>query len=139
MKEIKIAKKIPFLLNIKANKNEQIFEFNTTNKKYLHYAYDQRYCLKRKIERAINQYLQSYLVKERIEDSNKIIIVYEKEITFSPVIVNCEFYLPPYNGCLYCTKCKKENDFLYCEEKKKHYSLTGIKSCPIFQSIEELI
>lgn len=147
MAKLKIAKKIPFFINITYKLNgetiEQIFSFKTTNKKYLKYAYDQRYCLKRKVERLIDSYVlsdNSYLGRDEYED--KIVLLYSNDFgsfDSSSKIINCEFYLPPFNGCLYCKKCKTEGDFLYCEEKKKHYDSKGIKNCPVFQSIEEII
>lgn len=139
MKQIKVAKRIPFFVNIKANGKEQIFEFSTTNKKYLAYAYDARFVLKRKIDKLIMDNLQPFTVLRRDEEKDKIIIVYDTEINFPARIVNCEFYLPPYNGCLYCLNAKKDGEYLYCSEKEKHYSLSGIKSCPIFKSIEEIV
>lgn len=147
MGKIKVAKRVPFFVNISYKLNgdtiEQIFSFRTTNKKYLKYAYDQRYCLKLKIERLIdNSLLSDCSFIGRIESEEKIIMQYRNDFgSFdnSARIVNCEFYLPPFNGCLYCNKCKEEGDFLYCETKKKHYDSQGIKNCPVFQSIEEII
>ena len=59
MGKLKVAKKIPFLVSItydlKEEIIEQVFSFQTTNKKYLKYAYDQRFCLKRKLEKLINK------------------------------------------------------------------------------------
>lgn len=145
MKEIKAAKRISFLLNItysvKKEVIEQKFSFVTESKKHLQYAYDQRYCLKRKIEKAINENLlsrESFLSREENEDS--IVIIYRNNFSLKkkPQIVNCEFYLPPYKGCLYCEKCENRGDFLYCIEKKKHYDLAGIKSCQVFSSIEDI-
>ena len=65
MTNIKTAKRIPFLVNITYKFDsaiiEQAFSFQTTNKKYLKYAYDQRYCLMRKIEKLIEKELLSNL------------------------------------------------------------------------------
>lgn len=147
MAKLKVAKKIPFFVNITYNLKkeiiEQTFSFRTTNKKYLRYAYDQRYCLRRKIEKLIDSnFLNSNYYIGRFEHEDKIVITYNNEFNdfdSSSKIINCEFYLPPFNGCLYCSKCKTEGNFLYCEEKKKHYASNGIKNCPVFQSIEEVI
>ena len=147
MAKLKVAKKIPFFININYDLNgttiNQNFNFQTTNKKYLNYAYDQRFCLKRKIENLIDKELlsnTSYL--GRIEDENKITIMYRNdfgEFDSSSKIVNCEFYLPPFNGCQYCSNCEKQGNFLYCKLKKKHYDSEGIKSCPVFSSIDEIL
>lgn len=147
MAKLKVAKKIPFLVsityNIKKGIIEQMFSFKTTNKKYLKYVYDQRYCLKRKIEKLIDSnFLSSNYYLGRVEHEDKIIILYNNcfdGFDDSSKIINCEFYLPPFNGCLYCEKCKTEGNFLYCKEKKKHYDSKGVKNCPVFQSIEEII
>lgn len=145
MKEIKAAKRVPFLLNItysvKKEVIEQKFSFMAENKRHLQYAYDQRYCLKRKIEKVVNENLlsrKSFLSREENEDS--IVIIYRNgfRLEKKPQIVNCEFYLPPYKGCLYCEKCENRGDFLYCTEKKKHYDLAGIKNCQVFSSIEDI-
>lgn len=147
MATLKVAKKIPFLVNITYDlRGETIiqnFEFKTTNKKYLAYAYDHRFCLKRKIERLIDKELLSRLsFIGRVEKEDKIEISYRNDFgsfDSSSKIVNCEFYLPPFNGCLYCKKCHRDGDFLFCKEKEKHYSSNGIKSCPVFESVEEII
>lgn len=145
MKEIKTAKRIPFLLNItysvKKETIEQKFSFVVESRKHLQYAYDQRYCLKRKIEKAVSGNLlsaESFLA--RIENEGSIVLLYRNDFGLEkkPQIVNCEFYLPPYKGCLYCEKCENRGDFLYCTEKKKHYDLAGIKSCQVFSSIEDI-
>lgn len=147
MGKLKVAKKIPFLVSItydlKEEIIEQIFSFQTTNKKYLKYAYDQRFCLKRKLEKLINkELLSNNSFIERIEYENKIVIKYRNdfgEFDSSSKIVNCEFYLPPYNGCKFCINCESQDGFLYCNLKKKHYDSSGIKSCPVFSSIEEVL
>lgn len=145
MKEIKVAKRIPFLLNItysvKKETIEQKFSFVAESKRHLQYAYDQRFCLKRKIERAIDEsFLSRGSFLSRVEDEGSITIIYRNdfELERKPQIVNCEFYLPPYKGCIYCEKCENRGDFLYCTEKKKHYDLAGIKSCQVFSSIEDI-
>ncbi len=146
MKIIKIAKKISFYININYSYEngftKQNFEFITTNKKYLRYAYDKRYLLKKKIESIVNDNLLDDLTfKSRDDTEDKIIISYNGEMrkTIPSKIINCEFYLPPFNGCQYCTKGKKEKDFLYCKEKDKHYDFNGIKNCPVFESINEIL
>jgi len=147
MTNIKTAKRIPFLVNITYKFDsaiiEQTFSFQTTNKKYLKYAYDQRYCLMRKIEKLIEKELLSNLSYiGRVEDEDKIKILYRNDFgkfDAASKIVNCEFYLPPFNGCKYCTKCETQGDFLYCKEKKKHYDYNGIKNCPVFNSVNEII
>lgn len=147
MSKVKFARRIEFLVteSYKIDKDclVQDYKFWTPNRKYLKYAYDQRFCLRRKLEALYKKDLvkgYKFLAREEREDG--VTFKYEfsgnKPITLSRII-NCEFYLPPFNGCLYCTKCKSEGDFLYCEEKKKHYDSQGIKSCPIFQSIDEII
>ena len=59
--KLNVAKKIPFFVsityNLKEKVVEQVYSFKTTSKKYLKYAYDQRFCLKRKIEKLINKEL----------------------------------------------------------------------------------
>lgn len=145
--KLKVAKKIPFFVsityNLKEEVVEQVFSFKTTSKKYLKYAYDQRFCLKRKIEKLINkELLSNNSFQKRVEYEDKIVMVYTNDFgqfDSSSIIINCEFYLPPFKGCIYCNKCKKEGDFLYCIEKKKHYDSRGIKNCPVFQSIDEVI
>lgn len=147
MEKIKVAKKIPFLVSInyklKEETIEQIFSFNTTNKKYLKYAYDQRFCLKNKIEKTIEDNLlsrNSFLGRE--EEESKITMIYRNDFGVfdnSSKIINCEFYLPPFNGCKYCANCEIQNNFLFCKKKKKHYEINGIKTCPVFNSINEII
>ena len=145
--KLKVAKKIPFFVsityNLKETKIEQTFSFRTTNKKYLRYAYDQRFCLMRKLEKLIEkELLSNNSFQERLEYEDKIVMTYTNDFGHfdsSAKIVNCEFYLPPFNGCLYCNKCEERGDFLYCKEKEKHYDSKGIKSCPVFQSIDEII
>ena len=147
MGTLKVARKIPFLIsityNLKETKIEQVFKFQVTNKKHLSYAHDHRFCLKRKIDRLIDsELLSSNSFIERIDHDDKIIITYRNDFGHfdnSSKIVNCEFYLPPFNGCLYCEHCTEEGDFLYCKLKKKHYDSKGIKSCPVFQSVEEIL
>ena len=75
MSELKVAKQIDFYINIKYKiideKIHQIFEFNTSNKKYLAYAYDSRYLLKRKLEELIRkEALDGYI--DRIDEKNYI-------------------------------------------------------------------
>jgi hypothetical protein len=142
MSDIKIAKQIDFYVNIKYKKDgdklHQIFEFNVTNKKYLAYAYDSRYLLKRKIDKLIkDEFVENFI--ERIDEKEYIEVIYETEKTKRPKIVNLNFYLPPFNGCKYCEKCEKQGNFLYCIEKNKHYDLAGIKNCKVFKSVEEII
>ena len=142
MSDIKIARQIDFYVNIKYKKNgdelHQIFEFNVTNKKYLTYAYDSRYLLKRKIEKLIrDEFVENFV--ERIDEKEYIEVIYKTEKIKKPKIVNLNFYLPPFNGCKYCEKCEKQGNFLYCKEKNKHYDLAGIRNCKVFKSIEEII
>jgi hypothetical protein len=142
MSDIKIARQIDFYVNIKYKKNgdelHQIFEFNVTNKKYLTYAYDARYLLKRKIEKLIrDEFVENFV--ERIDEKEYIEVIYKTEKIKKPKIVNLNFYLPPFNGCKYCEKCEKQGNFLYCKEKNKHYDLAGIRNCKVFKSIEEII
>lgn len=147
MGKLKVARRIPFLVsityNLKEEVIEQVFSFQTTNKKYLKYAYDQRFCLRRKLEKLIDKELlsgSSFI--ERLEEENKIIMRYRNDFgSFdnSSKIINCEFYLPPYNGCRFCINCEEQGDFLYCKLKKKHYDSSGIKSCPVFSSIDEIL
>ena len=147
MAKLKVARKIPFFVNMTYNLKEkiveQVFSFKTTNKKYLRYAYDQRFCLMRKIEKLIDKELlsgTSYLKRDEYED--KIVMTYRNDFgkfDSSSKIINCEFYLPPFNGCQYCANCEKQDNFLYCTLKKKHYDSAGIKSCPVFKSIDEIL
>lgn len=146
MGKIKIAKRVSFLVteNIKIENDKlfQTFQFYTNNKKYLKYAFDQRFCLKRKLEKLYNNELLNLTFLNREEHEDKVVFVYEynkEKIGFSSKTVNCDFYLPPYNGCKYCSNKEIKGDFLYCLIKKKHYDSSGIKNCPVFQSIEEVI
>lgn len=142
MPDIKLAKQINFYINIKYKTIDenlhQIFEFSTTNKKYLAYVYDSRYLLKQKIEALIKKEFQENFV-DRIDDKTYIEIIYKTNKKPKPRIVNLSFYLPPFNGCKYCTKCKKQGNFLYCKEKNKHYDSNGIRNCKVFKSIEEIL
>ena len=145
MSKIKVARKVEFLLTLKTEEKDNIiyqtYEFWTNNKKYLKYAYDKRYCLRSKLEKIYESHLLNNFIS-REEYESKIIFKYEKDGDFTPQpskIINCEFYLPPFNGCKYCRKCRDEGNFLYCEEKKKHYDSTGIKNCQVFQSVDEII
>lgn len=145
MSKVKIARRISFLVTLKTESTKdqiiQTYEFWTTNKKYLRYAYDKRYNLKSKLEKIYEEnLLNNFLARE--EGESRIVFRYKKDGNFKPVpakTYNCEFYMPPFNGCKYCRKCKVEGDFIYCEEKKKHYELSGIKNCQVFQSIDEII
>lgn len=142
MSELKIAKQIDFYINIKYKiideKIHQIFEFNTSNKKYLAYAYDSRYLLKRKLEELIRkEALDGYI--DRIDEKNYIEVIFNSAQKPKPKIVNLNFYLPPFNGCKYCQKCQRQGDFLFCKEKNKHYDLAGIRNCKVFKSKEELL
>lgn len=142
MSDIKIAKQINFYVNIKykfaGEELHQIFEFSTTNKKYLTYAYDSRYLLKRKIEKLIKDEFQENFI-DRIDEKDYIEMVYKTQKRPRPRIVNLSFYLPPFNGCKYCTKAEKQGNFLYCSEKNKHYDSNGIRNCKVFKSIEEIL
>ena len=95
MGKLKVAKKIPFLVSItydlKEEIIEQVFSFQTTNKKYLKYAYDQRFCLKRKLEKLINkELLSNNSFVERIEYENKIVIKYRNDFgeSINPLNIN---------------------------------------------------
>ena len=145
MSKIKVAKKVEFLVTLKTEiKNDiiiQTYEFWTNNKKYLRYAYDKRYCLKSKLEKLYEANLLDNFIS-REESETKIVFKYikpENYVCEPSKIINCEFYLPPFNGCKYCRKCEDKGNFLYCNEKKKHYDLAGIKNCQVFQSIDEII
>lgn len=147
-KKIKIEKRVEFLVTETVKRERdcvaQIYTFYTTNKKYLKYAYDQRYCLKRKLEKIYDDnLLRNYKFISREEKETEVIFRYEYDgsefANFPSRTFNCDFYLPPYNGCLYCTECRKEGEFLYCEKKKKHYEPQGIKTCPVFQSKDEIL
>lgn len=145
MGKIKIAKRIDFLVTLKTEERGdeivQTYEFWTHNKRYLKFAYDQRYCLKRKLEKIYEEnLLDNFLARE--EGEARIVFRYKKTEDFKAVpakTFNCEFYMPPFNGCKYCMKCKTEGDFVYCEEKQKHYDSGGIKNCQVFQSIDEIL
>lgn len=148
MSKEKFARKIDFLvtetIDIKDANIVQTFQFWTSNKKYLKYAYDQRFCLRRKLEKLYEKELvKGFQFLSREESENKIVFRYDYDASGffrEPAkTFNCEFYLPPYNGCAFCLKAKAEGDFFFCEAKKKHYENLGIKSCPVFQSIEEII
>lgn len=147
-KVIKIEKRINFLVTETVKKEKsciiQTYTFYTTNKKYLKYAFDHRFCLKRKLEKIYEKnLLKSYEFISREEKESEVIFRYRYDGlefgNFPSKTFNCDFYLPPYNGCLYCTESRKEGDFLYCEKKKKHYDSQGIKTCPVFQSKDEII
>ena len=147
MGTFKVARKIPFFINITYNHKgetvEQVFSFKTTNKKYLRYAYDQRFCLKRKVDKLLDdRLLSSNSFIGRTDHEDKIVMEYRNdfgEFDSSAKIVNCEFYLPPFNGCQFCMNCEEQGNFLYCTLKKKHYDSAGIKSCPVFKSVDEII
>ena len=148
MSKVKFARRIEFLITETIAKEngciKQTYKFWTTNKKYYKYAFDQRFCLRKKLEKIFNEHLLAgYKFLSRKEDETEVVFRYQDDgevfYNIPAKTINCEFYLPPFNGCLYCTKCKKEGDFLYCTEKKKHYDSGGIKTCPVFQSIEEII
>lgn len=146
MGKIKIAKKIDFLVteNVSFDKDcvVQTYQFWTSNKKYLHYAFDHRFCLFTKLEKLYKKDLLDLEFIKREDHEDKVVFKYKADENIhrrKPKTINCEFYLPPYNGCKYCKVCKQEGDFLYCETKKKHYDLAGIKNCPVFKSIDEII
>jgi hypothetical protein len=147
MGTLKVARKIPFLVsityNLKETVIEQVFKFQVTNKKHLNYAYDHRFCLKRKLDKLIDEeLLSSTSFIGRNDEEDKIVLTYRNDFgkfDNSSKIVNCEFYLPPFNGCLYCENCTEEGNFLYCKLKKKHYDSKGIKSCPVFKSVDKVL
>lgn len=146
MKDIKLPQKIKFFVNVsysvKENTIFQVFSFNTTNKKYLKYVYDQRFNLKNKIEKIIKkEMLNSSSFLSRIENETNITMTYKNDFDVDKTsrIINCEFYLPPYKGCKYCVFCNNSEDFLFCSKKEKHYNSPGIKTCAVFQSKDEVL
>lgn len=147
MSKVKFARRIEFLVTETYKRSGeyllQKYQFWTPNKKYLKYAYDHRFCLRRKLEALYKkELLQNLEFVSKDESEDNVTFKYkltENDLSLVSKTFNCEFYLPPYNGCVYCTKSKQEGDFLFCTEKKKHYDSQGIKTCPIFQSIDEII
>jgi hypothetical protein len=138
-------KNIEFYINI-FYKNEgdnliQTFQF-VSKKRNFKYAFDKRFCLKNKIDKLINDENKTcdiiYFIN-RIDYDDRIVLIYKINnfCEFKNVIKNISFYLPP-NNCLYCEYNKMDGDFIFCNEKKKHYQ-TPIKTCKIFKSIEEII
>lgn len=121
----------------------QTFDFVVDNKKVLRYAYDKRYNLKKRIDEVIRK--ESNSLKDakfinRIDTDTGITIYYEivgGEMDHRNVIKNVSFYLPPNAGCQYCKNYEKHDDASYCSEKKKF--IRPVKSCKIFQSLEEII
>lgn len=141
--KIKVARKIDFLVSInysiENNLLKQEFRFWTNNKKNLKYAYDKRFLLKPKLDKLVlDSLLNDFKTREDNEDN---ITIYYKDASKVPAnrIVNMEFYLPPYNGCKYCTKAEINGNFVYCKEKKKHYVDGGVKNCKVFKSIDEVL
>ncbi len=140
-KIIKEAKNVEILVNIKYEETEeeliQKFQFIVSNKKYLDYIYDKRYLFKNKIDNLINSLLLNGF-KSRTDCKDEIIMKYEKQEHPKNVIRKIICIVPPYCGCNYCDKAKKEGLFIFCKEKKKHYT-EGIKRCPIFHMKEEIL
>ena len=144
MKKIKEEKNVEIFVNIKYNLKDdkliQIFEFSSDNKKNLNYLFDAKFLFKRKLDKLISEYLlDGYL--ERTDDFDKVIIKYEKQEKPSNCIRKLQAYIPPFFGCIYCEKAVIENDFIYCPEKNKHYTLIsqGIKRCPIFRTKDKIL
>jgi hypothetical protein len=138
-------KNIEFYVNIfyqsENNILIQTFQF-VSQKKNFKYVFDKRYCLKEKIDKLLineNKSGDEIYFINRTDYEDKIILFYRiKQIyNFENYIKNLSFYLPP-NNCLYCQHNKRDGDFIFCNEKKKHYQIP-IKTCKIFKSIEEII
>jgi hypothetical protein len=143
MTKIKVAREIEFIVNITyktlEDKIEQTYSFNVLNKKYLSYAFDYRFTLKRKLDKLYQDKLLNNFLK-RIDCPDKVIFYYSLQAVPKPEMVNETFYLPPFNGCLYCKKASfEDNEFVFCKEKNKHMAYPGVKSCKIFNSIEEVL
>lgn len=144
--KIKFARKIDFLVTETITNDKkyikQTYRFWTSNKKYLKYAYDQRYCLMEKLETVYKKHALNleFVRKEESEDNVVFVYKYDGDFISKPSsTINCEFYLPPFNGCKYCSRCVENGDFLYCQIKEKHYDFKGIKNCPVFKSKNEII
>lgn len=142
MKQIKEAKNIELFVNIKYktenNKLIQIFEFNVSNKKYYDYLLDQRLLFKDKINSLIKEFLLKDFIS-RVDDIDKIIITYNIQEIPKPCIRKIQTYVPPYFGCLYCSKAENKEGFIYCPEKSKHYPFPGVKRCPVFKTKDEVL
>ena len=141
--KLKVARAINFIVTItyiiKSDHIEQSFNFVVDNKKYLPYAFDDRYVLKRKLDELYKKYSLDLFIK-KVDFEDKVVIYYSlQDICMKPELVNMNFYLPPYNGCLFCNKAVKKDGFIFCPEKNKHYDSLGIKSCKVFSSIEEVL
>jgi hypothetical protein len=147
---LKVPKNLELYINIvyQYNNNiiKQILNFYMSNKRYLRYIYDMRYCLKSKVDKVleeVNLNSQDIQYMSRIDEKSFIEVNYKilgkEKYDFKPVIKCISFYLPPSSSCQYCKKKRMENDMIYCEEKKKWYNKTGCKTCKIFSSIDEII
>lgn len=139
---IKEPKNIEILVNIKYKEEEdeviQRFEFNVTNKKYLDYLFDSRFLFKERIEKLIKDNLLENFIS-RVDRRDSVEIKYAKQEVPVPCIRKIQAYTPPYFGCKYCSKAEEEGNFLFCPEKKKHYSKPGIQRCPVFRVKEEIL
>ncbi|MDR0676979.1 MAG: hypothetical protein LBF97_08100 [Elusimicrobiota bacterium] len=140
-----IPRNIEFYINIfyeyEENNIKQVFQF-ISQKKNFKYVFDKRYCLKEKVDRLLNNENKTCNEIEfvrRIDYDDKIELIYNSDCCykFKGCIKNLSFYLPP-NNCLYCEHNKKDGDFIFCDEKKKHYQVP-IKTCKIFRAKIEVI
>lgn len=147
-KQLKVAKKIEFMVNetysvCPDGSVEQCFQFETVNKKYLPYAFDDRYVLKRKLDQLFKEDALRCGFERKVDHSDKVVFIFgpghEPLDGRKPRIVNMSFYLPPYNGCRFCRKAVRDGDVIYCPEKDKKYDSAGVKSCKVFSSIEEVL
>ena len=144
MKKIKEEKNIEILVNIRyENKGKELiqtYEFSSSNKKNLNYLFDTRFLFKRKVDKLISTFLLNDYI-DRIDEPDKITIRYKAQTKPSNCIRKLRAYIPPYFGCMYCEKAKIEDQFIYCPEKNKHYTLAsqGIKRCPIFKTKDKIL
>lgn len=121
--------------NISKEKDNIIQTFSF-DKKFIKYLTNPMYLLYDKIERKIREKGLDFIFSNRINDGNKIILIYEAdsddEIKKSFMFKIVDF-IPPTNGCEFCKYKEIKNEmFSYCELKNR--TLTrDIKKCSFFK------
>lgn len=146
MKKIKEIKNIEVLINIIYNYEEvngekllvQNFNFICNNKKQYSYLFDKRLDFKRKIEKIIKE-LELKDFVHRADEEECVKIYYKNQEAPKNLMRAIICQVPPYFGCIFCSKAEVNELFIKCPEKSKHYTIPGIQRCPVFKMKEEII
>lgn len=141
--KVKMERTITVYVNITYKEIEkellQSFNVSTSRKQDLSYLYDSRFLFKNKIDNIIKENALEGFIR-RVDCDDRVEMYYELQSKPSPLIKSFVIYIPPYLGCEYCANAeKKENGFVYCTIKKKHYQKNGIKRCPVFRTMEKIL